>query len=74
MRGFNRRKMRFPYPRTTPMKPPEQRAPIKENDNCKIKMKRDTDGKIKELSFSGKCSKTEVDIAKQQLGLKDESE
>ncbi|MBA7623838.1 hypothetical protein ES703_31237 [subsurface metagenome] len=47
-----------------------QRRP--ESEGCRIKIKRGKDGKIKEIETSGKCSKQEVEIARENL--KSESE
>ena len=46
-----------------PTPQPQQRQKV---DKCKIKMKKGTDGS-REISFSGNCSKEEIEIAKQNL-------
>lgn len=61
--------MRFPSFRRKPEPPPK---PIREKkEGCKIKVKRDEEGRIKEISTNGMCSKTDIEIFKEQNGLGD---
>ncbi len=53
-------------------KPVEFNKPIKEKkDNCKIKIKNNNGSK--EISFSGTCSREEIQIAKENLSLDEEN-
>ncbi len=49
--------------------PADVRPKLTPDDNCKIVVKRDNSGNPKQIEFSGKCSKNEIEIAKQHLNL-----
>ena len=47
-------------------KKPIQRVPRQE-EGCKIKVNRDKMGRIKSISTNGKCSKSEIDVFRENL-------
>ncbi len=54
-------------------KPQEFNKPIREKkDNCKIKIKNSNGSR--EIQFSGNCSREEIQIARENLGLDDKKE
>ena len=54
--------------------PPHQSRPIQKNDSdgCKIRVGRDKSGKIRSISTNGKCSKSELEIFRENIGSLDE--
>lgn len=59
--------MRIGFKRRIPVEVQRQpqRVPKKQDDGCKIKIKKTSAGK--QIEFEGKCSKEQIEVAKQQL-------
>ena len=53
-------------------KQPEFKPKVEKKDNCKIKIKKTTQGK--QIEFEGQCSREQISIAKENLGLRDEED
>ena len=54
--------------RQTP--PVPQPRPIQQKDGCKIKVRRDSNGRISSIESNGACTKSEIDVFRENLGLK----
>lgn len=55
---------------------PNQQKPINNSSGCKIKVRRDSSGRISGIETNGRCSKQELEIFKENLsfGESDEEE
>ena len=50
-----------------------EQKPAPKNEDCKIKFKRDSNGRAKEVEFRGKCSKEEIAIARESFETESKS-